>query len=352
MSDLPPVVEAAERFRLALIRNERAAATRLVRAYGLAYQRLQGDINALLQVISEMPEPTWAQVQRLSLYRSLLDQIEVEIGRFAIIAENDIGEGARAAIALALADSERLVQLALPGLNAAEVKAIWNRMVPEQVETLIGFLQPDSPLYVNLQRLGPDVAALVVGKLSMGIILGYNPRKIAREIANATGQGLTWSLNTARTANLWAYREASRANYIANSHVVKGWIWFAQLGDKRTCMSCVAMHGSVHSLDEPLNDHHAGRCTMLPETVSYRDLGIDVPDDLPAIQKGEEWFRGLSAAQQRALMGPSVYAAWRANEFQFGQLSQPYENDVYGQMLREASLRGLIGERAKNYYAR
>lgn len=353
MSDeLPPIIQAANRFRAAILRRERDAAIRLVQAYGRAYQRLQGDIDALLATIAQMPNPTWAQVEQLSIYRRLLGQIQDEIGRYAIIAENELNEGARAAILAALQDGQRLTQASLPGLEAAQIRALWVTLNPEQVFTIIGFLQEDSPLYQNLRALGDDVAALVADILRTGIILGRNPRVIARMITEATGQGLTWSLNMARTAQLYAYREASRATFLANSHVVRGWQWFAEIGDPRTCLSCVMMHGTEHPLDEPLNDHHSGRCAMIPITRTYAELGLpNVPEDRTPIQTGVDWFRGLDAATQRAMMGNARYNAWRAGEFDLPALSAPYQNDVYGTMLREASLRGILGERARLYYA-
>lgn len=346
-----PLIVATSRFRNAILAKERASAVRLVNAYGRAYARIQGDITALQTVIAELGDAaTWGQVQRLSLYRSLMSEIRREINRFGVIAENEINEGARGAIVAGLADSQRAIQIALPSMSAAEVKGLVNTLVPDQVETMLGFLSQDSPLYQNLRTLGDDVATLVSQKLSEGIILGMSPRLVAREIVNATGQGLTWSLNTARTSQLWAYREASRSNYLANSHVVKGWVWWAELGDPRTCMSCVAMHGTEHTLNEALDDHHAGRCAMLPVTLTAQELGLDVQEDRPPIQKGEDWFKGLPRAQQSQLMGATKFKAWQAGEFQFSQLSEPYQNDVYGQMRREASLKGMIGDRARDYY--
>lgn len=348
--ELPPLLQSVERFRAAILRAERQAATRLVNAYGSAYERLQGDVDALNRAMAEMGTPTWGQVERLTLYQSLQRQIRDEIGRYAVIAENEINQGAQSAIGIGLANSERLVQLALPGLTPAQVRGLWVGLNTDAVLTMVGFLERDSPLYVNLRRLGDDVADIVAQKLREGIILGYNPRKVATIIRDATGQGLTWSLNTSRTANLWAYRLASHANYRANSHVVRGWVWFAQLGDPRTCMSCVNMHGSEHPVSEILNDHHSGRCAPLPQTVSYRELGFNIPDQRPAIPRGTDWFRGLPSSEQRALMGDSMWAAYRAGAFDFQELSVPYSDSVYGEMMRAASLKGLLGERAKAYY--
>jgi hypothetical protein len=352
MPNQPPVLDEVKRLRAALLRGDAAEATRLINAYGRAYQKLKGDIDALAAAIAELgPNATWGQVERLSLYRALLRQIQDEIGKFSNIAENELNDGANAAIAAALRDAQRLVQAALPSLNAAEIRAVWSTLNPDAVLTMLGFLGADSPLYINLSRLGPDVAALVAEKLREGIILGYNPRKVAQLIVDATGQGLTWALRTARTANLYAYRLSTQAVYQANAGIVTGWVWWAELGSPRTCMSCVNMHGSVHSVDEVLNDHHQGRCAMLPTTRSYAELGFPgIPEKPQVYQTGAEWFAAQSAAMQQQLMGRSMWDAWKAGEFSFSDLSVPYQDDVYGEMLREASLKGLLGAQAQKYY--
>jgi hypothetical protein len=347
---LPPVIEAARVFRNQLLRAERTAATQLVNAYGLAYQRLQGDIAALTAAMTELGAPTAGQVARMTLFRSLLASIEREVSRYAILAESEINAGALAAIERGLANSSRLVQLSLPGLDVARLEGIFVRLHPEAVLNMVGFLQESSPLYVNLSKLGPAVAETVKARLLEGIALGYNPRRTAALIRQTAGQGLTWSLNTARTAQLYAYREASRTNYVANSHVVRGWVWFAQL-DNRVCLSCVNQHGGEHAADETLADHHSGRCAMVPQTVSYRELGFNVPnDETLRVQRGEAWFTGLSAQEQRERMGPAMWEAWRAGKFDFRDLSQPYTDSVYGEMLREASLKGLLGNQAQAFY--
>ena len=347
-----PLLQAAQAARTAALRSERKAAVNLVNAYGRAWQKLQGDIDALLAAMSELGEPTWAQVERLSLYRQMLTQLETEVSRYATIAENEIDASAKAAVQAALKDSAGMIQAALPGLDAAGVDAALYKLNPDAVSSMIGFLDNGSPLFKNLQRLGPDVAALVADKLREGIILGYNPRKVARIIRDATGQGLTWSLTTARTANLWAYRSASLANYRANSQVVSGWVWWTALDD-RCCMGCISQHGSFHTLEETLNGHHSCRCAMLPQTKSYAELGLPgVTEEPPSYETGEAWFKGQPETAQRDLMGPAMFDAWRAGEFAFGDLSVPYTDDTYGEMRRAASLKDLLGERAKTYYAK
>ena len=79
-----------------------------------------------------------------------------------------------------------------------------------------------------------------------------------------------------------------------------------------------------------------------------RRLGLTMPEPQP----GPDWFAGLPPAEQDRRMGGSMADAWRAGEFEFGDLSVSYDDPTYGDMLREASLVGLLGERAQEYYRR
>jgi hypothetical protein len=177
--------------------------------------------------------------------------------------------------------------------------------------------------------------------MTKGIALGWNPRKVAKVITKQFGAGLTWSMRTVRTAQLWSYREATRASYLANPRIVKGWIW-SSAQDNRTCMSCIAMDGTWHPSTEVLNDHHNGRCAMLPDTVTYRDLGLDVDTPPLITESGEEWFKRQPESVQKRMMGKGVHEQWQAGAFKFGQLTQTYDDSVYGEMRRQATLEQLM----------
>jgi hypothetical protein len=100
-------------------------------------------------------------------------------------------------------------------------------------------------------------------------------------------------------------------------------------------MSCAAQHGTIHDLDEQLDDHYNGRCAALPYIPEFGN---------PVEQSGEDWFKELSPDQQAAMMGKEKLSAYNDGKFQFGQLSEQRHNDVYGTMRGEASLKSLLGE--------
>jgi len=76
--------------------------------------------------------------------------------------------------------------------------------------------------------------------------------------------------------------------------------------------------------------------------------GVGAPD----IGTGEDWFKNLDPAEQQQMMGPGKYAAWKAQEFDFGQLVGSYNDPIYGSLMREETLRGILGDRALDYYGK
>jgi len=112
------------------------------------------------------------------------------------------------------------------------------------------------------------------------------------------------------------------------------------------------MHGTTHPLSEPLNDHYNGHCTMVPETVSYRDLGLDVDAPEIEIESGEAWFRSQPRETQIEMMGLSKWQAWQSGAFEFDSLATTSPDPAYGDMVTEDSLFGIIGEQAEDYYSR
>ncbi len=260
-----PILDLAAQFRMQALQRERVAATQLVRAYGQVYRNLDPQIRALEEALRGLENPRPVDIQRLASLRVLKEQTIEQVNRYAAYADTTIAGEVQANIAVGLRDSEALVQahfdpawlqengLVLNTDVQRAIRASWVRVPSEAVETMVGMTQPDSPLRQALvHNLGDVVAQQMVDALVTGIATGKNPRVIARE---AMGAGLNYSLTTARTAQLWAYREASRANYQANRDIVSGWKWSASL-DSRTCPSCLSLHGSLHAADETLNGHH------------------------------------------------------------------------------------------------
>jgi hypothetical protein len=69
-----------------------------------------------------------------------------------------------------------------------------------------------------------------------------------------------------------------------------------------------------------------------------------------AVQSGEDWFNSRTQTAQIDQMGRSAWLAWKAKEIKLSDLARPTNDPVFGDMVQEASLRGLLGTQAERFY--
>lgn len=325
------VIEAAARFRAELEAADAEALERLVDAYLNLWRRLESKVDALTLAIADLEDPTIGQVMRMARYESLMADIARELRNYQGFVATEMDRTATAAVAQAIRDTRELTTLAA---GNARLVAGFNSLPVEAIKAALGFLRTDGALFGRLEELAPFTAQRVADSIVEGIGLGYSPGRIASAIRDSLGGGLTDALRMTRTVQLYSYREAARANYIANDDIIQGWYWMAEL-DGETCASCWAEHGTFHTNDETLDDHHNGRCAPLPAV-------IGMPS--PIEQTGEEAFKNLPEDKQREILGPGKFEAWSDGKFEFGALSAQHTDEVYGTMRGEATLKELVGE--------
>lgn len=324
----PPVIVASNKYREQLARQDAQALTRLGETYARIYSRLNDKIELLIVQIGD-EQPTQGQVVRLERYKALMQQTAEELQRFQGVLAEEILRSVDANIPLGELHARQLLSTSLVG--NASIAGQFNVLPKSTIESILGFLSPDSPLYAKIQELAPFTADEVTRAIVEGVGLGYNPRKIAKQIENAYGQGLTNALRMTRTVQLYSYREASRASYIANEDVLEGWYWGARL-DSSTCISCISQHGTLHPLTERLNDHHNGRCAMIPAVKGFPP---------PLSMQGEEWFNKQSEADKVRQMGKGMYEAYKAGKFSFSDISGTHKDEIYGDMRVARPLKDL-----------
>jgi len=263
--------------------------------------------------------------------RALLADLEPELRRNAARIDVGAAEAQRAGIEAA----RRLVrELAIPGINDQQLAVIgvqWNVPDPEAVNALVGYV--NSPGWAEEMRRYPGVVLETVQNQAIrGIVAGWNPLQTAKLIRQMTeGFSVAQANTLMRTVQLQSYRDAAVLQRVANADILTEQIRISTL-DSRVCMACVALHGQRLALDERINDHHAGRCTSI-SVVKGR------PRD---VRTGEAWFGGLSEERQRAQMGDSAYELWRRGRIDLRDFVQPYNDRVFGEMVREASVKGML----------
>lgn len=231
------IYDAIDRFRRDLLRLERRSASEIVRVYGEAWKRIKSELERLqteyefARSRGEKPGPDW--VYQFNRARSFRDQVLQELQSFAQYAEGKVRNDQEEAIRIAEEQSERLTRLAL-GTPPTGLEINWNRIDRAAVQSILGMTQPDSPLHRLLMSISTDGAQAAEDALVQGMLLGQNPREVARTMRKVLGTALSRALTIARTETLRAHREATRASYQANSDIVKGWIWHSA-ADERTC---------------------------------------------------------------------------------------------------------------------
>jgi hypothetical protein len=322
-----PMTTAIREAQRSLLAQDAKRAALLIAAYGKLWRNVQAQVSDLMRLMEAGEDSTYLRQRAYELAQ----QVEDEVRRYALYADGQLEIGVVAAIEAAVRDARAVV---LAGLGKrASLGYMWNTLQPEVLESALGLLGPGSPLRLRMtQRLGQAVGQAVADKLIQAIAQQINPRQTQRMLRATFGQGLDWSLQATRTATIWAHREATRLTYAANGNIVSGWVW-RSARDGRTCLSCIAMDGTVHPLSEKLNDHHNGRCFAQPV------LSVG---EHPKRETGIEWFNKQDPARQKAMMGPGAFDAWKGGKFDLRDYPRTYVDDVYGQMRRQATLQELL----------
>lgn len=271
------------------------------------------------------------------LRAELLDQLGAIRPLLNNAAESLQGGGIQAGSTLAR-------QLSLPGIGdeaLARIGVAWKTPDPEAVSNLINYATSDA-WQAEIKKFAASATNDALRVVTRGMVEGWNPLKTARALADAVeGMPLNRASTMMRTLQLSSYRKSLTTYHMANADIFSHKIRVATL-DPRTCMSCVALHGTRMRLDEDIVDHHGGRCSAI----------AIINGVAREIQTGEDWFDNLPENRQRQQMGDAAFAAYQEGAIALKDFVHKYDDPVFGSMVREASLKQMLGDDAKAYYKR
>lgn len=327
------IIAAREEWRRRLISGYKPTADRLQAAYERTLTRLQPYANALteelLRKASVGEMVTAVDVRGMSQWAQLLMQIEIETAAFARLADSEASQAADGAVATGALQARQLALFTLPEDLRGAIGAAWVQPDPEALRRLVGYV--DSPaMQAKVDKFGENAARQFADVTLSGFAQGKHPVTMARAISNWLNVPYAWAENTTRTTYLYSYRMANQATYAANSSIVQGWLWWSSR-DSGTCLSCWSQHGRIYPVTEGLNDHHGGRCTPVPVVVGADWIG--------EMMSGPDEFALLSEAEQREILkSPQLFELYQQGKLPWGDLSKPYQNDVFGEMLRAATV--------------
>jgi SPP1 gp7 family putative phage head morphogenesis protein len=293
----------------------------LVKAYASAWDEVASDLDAALTEVlaaakdGRVSRAKKAQSARL---RRALAVISTSLQDLAKQAQVRVVGDLDEAIRLAGKSEVDLIRSMLPAKATASLVTSFDRVDDKAIAAIIK--RSTQQIHARTRPIPADQVRVMKRELIRGVAVGDNPRETARRImARTEGQfigGAARATTIARTETLDAMRAGARAADRANKEVLDGWQWVADLSG-RVCPACLAMHGSVHDVDDPGPlGHQNCRCARAPHTKSWADLGfkdLDEPADI--LPDAQAWFDGLLKADQKAILGADGLAAYTAGKF-------------------------------------
>lgn len=311
-------VAIATQFRNELLAMNASAMDDLTKRWRTVETALRAEIEALAFQMSQAKADgqtvSESQLYANDRYQALLVQLQHELAKYN-------------ADAAALIQAQ---QLSFASMGAEQATA-WLRysgaiqgsfyqLGSGAFENIAALARAGNPLADLLSAAYPATAQAITDELLKGLALGKNPRTTARTMVN---DGLTTSLNHAllitRDQSIRAARLATLQQYQSSGLVVAYKRVAAR--QRRTCLACLALDGTVYPTAVMMPLHPCCRCTVVPLLRGREPL---------AIPTGKQWFLQQDAATQRSMLGPGRYALWQKGVFQFDDLATVHSGGVWG----------------------
>lgn len=314
------IVRKAEEDKAELLKVVNADAATLVRAYEQALEKLNAQIAKFVEeVAAEMLEGgnLEAIYQKAGRLRSLEDQLIAALASFGVVVEKRVNKTLESAIVLSSAAQVEL-------LDMYDVSLTFNQLPDKAAENLQDQLKISRTM---ISGVASDLWDTLQETLTANLLIGKHPRDTAKELSDKLGMPLKRALTISRTETIRAYRETSHKHRLAYPTAIDSWIWIAAL-KPNTCVICWSKHGSVHKLEERLNDHPNGACTSIPQVKGFE---LDVPT-------GESAFEVLSDDEKRKILGPERFDLYQDKGLSLSSLISSHDNETWGTQYKVRSV--------------
>ena len=137
--------------------------------------------------------------------------------------------------------ARRLVELSMrdaAALIGAQLPSLWPLARPAKPELDAIVQRATTQITSRMWVLSDEATEAMRRRLIQGVAAGRNPRDTARlmvaDVQDAFDGGLARAQVISRTETIDAYRTGAKAHHEANSDVLQGWVWLANLS-ARTC---------------------------------------------------------------------------------------------------------------------
>ena len=335
MSRKSELERALRDFRRHVLENDRHMLADISRAYHQTWRKIRRAIEELNREYERLGgdvSQVWFYQSRR--YRELEALIAEELGKLGSRATRITTGAIDKSVDDGLHYSAELVALQAGDLG----KVGYAYLDRDAVLAMLGYSRPGAPLEALMRSISEEGAKSALDTLVQGLLLGYNPVKVAPTLRDTLGTTLTRAMTIARTESIRALREAQMESYRANPNIVREWQWQASM-DKSTCLVCMAMHGKRFPISESMSSHPNCRCVSVPVLRSWAELGEMIGVDATGIDEmgptleeqakrygwsderlaqlkarrmsGADFFSGLSPEKQIDIMGKSRWIAWK-----------------------------------------
>jgi SPP1 gp7 family putative phage head morphogenesis protein len=325
-----------------------ATAADLIRAWAAAWDEVAGEwavaLADLVQNTTGGHWPTRGKVLRAERARRALEVTEAALDQVVAGSEARVLQAVPTLTVSAADWSARIVASQLPPLLPAGAAVAFNRVDPAAVTAIVE--RTTEQIHALHRPLSRDAVREMKRTLVRGVAVGDNPRRAAGIMLDRTqgafNGGRNRALVIARTEMLDAHRAASREQDRANADVLGGWQWVASL-DRRCCPSCWSKHGTTYPVeDEGPLDHQQGRCTGVPVTKNWADLGFAIDEPPSVLADAEATFKALDPDTQVAIMGRGRLDALTSGRVSWGDLSTRRVTDGWRDSYAPTPLRALV----------
>ena len=276
-----------------------------------------------------------ARTQRaLAMSAARLRELAEEIGPLLEPAVREVVERtADLTTGVAMSQMPPVDQRLLPSFTRVDKSAL-----EQIIERSLG------QIHASSLPLSDEAVDAMTSALIRAVPSGWHPDRAAREMLRRTrggfNGGLTRAMRLARTEMVDAHRAANRAQNNANP-TVTAVVWTAQLSS-RTCPSCLAKHGTEYPPDTPGPwDHQNGRCTFIPKTQTWAEMGfpgIDEPPDV--LPSAEDWIE-TNPHDALAALGPDRYRMLTNGDITLADMAQRVDNPDWRPSYQATSLTDL-----------
>jgi hypothetical protein len=305
------------------------AEIRLARMWSIAWNEVSDEFALAVADLIDTTEngdwPTRTQVLRAQRIQNALKLLANQM--LDLVPASATAMTQNLAVILASAEhwSQQIVRTQLPLYGISQS---WSRVDVQAMDAIVK--RATGRIHSLTVPLTADMEREMKATLIRGVAVGENPRAAARQILQRCERvfsgGRARALNVARTELNDAHRQSALLSRKANNDVLKGWRWHTTLS-ARTCPSCLAQSGTLHDIDEPGPlDHQQGRCTSVPVTKSWDELGFKgIPEPADTFPDAKAWFDEQPREVKTRIMGPERLKQLESGRLNWGDLSQRRE---------------------------